>query len=102
MRAFLFYAARALDWAFSPGYIPLHITSPIRIINTPPAHEQRGHYSQAIVHGNSVYVSDIAPWGTVNSICAQIFGNHRPARTIVPVKDLHCGSLIEIDANATL
>jgi 2-iminobutanoate/2-iminopropanoate deaminase len=50
----------------------------------------------------TVYVTDIAQWETVNRICAGVFGNHRPARTIVPVNSLHYGCLIEIDAIAAL
>lgn len=50
----------------------------------------------------TVYVTDIAQWETVNRTCAQVFGDHRPARTVVPVKDLHYGCLIEIDAIAAL
>jgi 2-iminobutanoate/2-iminopropanoate deaminase len=128
------------------------MTSPIRIITTPLWPEPRGHYSRAVVHGDSVYVSGILPlepqhqsvvsgsleeqtlrvlaalseilraagsqmnrvvkltvyitdigqWETVNRTCAQVFGNHRPARTIVPVTGLHYGCLIEIDAIAAL
>ena len=48
----------------------------------------------------TVYVSDISLWGRVNAIYAQFFGNHRPARTVVPTRDLHHGFLVEIDAIA--
>jgi 2-iminobutanoate/2-iminopropanoate deaminase len=128
------------------------MTSPIRVVTAPHRPEPRGHYSRAIVHGDSVYVSGILPverdgrsavsgsleeqtlrvltdlgeilgaagsemsrvvkltvyvkdigqWEAVNRICARVFGNHRPARTIVPVSSLHYGCLIEIDAIAAL
>ncbi len=48
----------------------------------------------------TVYVTDIALWNDVNAIYAQYFGDHKPARAIVPVKELHYGFFIEIEAIA--
>jgi 2-iminobutanoate/2-iminopropanoate deaminase len=48
----------------------------------------------------NVYVSDIALWDRVNRRYAAFFGNHRPARAVVPVGPLHYGCAIEIDAVA--
>lgn len=50
----------------------------------------------------TVYVSDISQWGAVNAVYARILGDHKPARAIVPVKELHYGFLIEIDAIAAV
>jgi 2-iminobutanoate/2-iminopropanoate deaminase len=50
----------------------------------------------------TVFISDIALWGRVNQVYAEFFGEHRPARSVVPVKDLHYGFLIEIEAVAAL
>lgn len=50
----------------------------------------------------TVYVTDIALWPRVNAVYAAFFGEHRPARTVVPVPALHHGFLIEIDAVAAL
>ena len=50
----------------------------------------------------TIYVSDIDLWGTVNQVYARVMGEHRPARAIVPVKDLHYGFQIEIEAIAAL
>lgn len=50
----------------------------------------------------TVYVSDIALWARVNATYARIMGEHRPARAVVPVKDLHHGYQIEIQAIAAL
>jgi 2-iminobutanoate/2-iminopropanoate deaminase len=100
-------------------------------ILTEQAPKPGGHYSQAIVHGDlifvagqlaitatgeklngpieqqtlqalktTVFISDIDLWGKVNTVYAEFFGNHRPARSIVPVKELHYGFLIEIEAIA--
>ena len=49
----------------------------------------------------TVYISDIALWDRVNMEYARFFGEHRPARAIVPVRELHFGYQIEIDAVAT-
>lgn len=48
----------------------------------------------------TIYISDINLWGAVNSVYARVMGEHRPARAIVPVKDLHYGFQIEIEAIA--
>ena len=48
----------------------------------------------------TIYVSDIELWGGVNETYARIMGDHRPARAIVPVKELHFDTKIEIQAIA--
>ena len=50
----------------------------------------------------TVYISDIELWGKVNEIYAQFFGDHRPARAVVPTKELHFGFLVEIEAVAAV
>lgn len=47
-----------------------------------------------------VYVSDINQWDIVNKVYAEFFGEHKPARCVVPVAKLHFGCLIEIEAIA--
>ena len=121
-------------------------------IFTPNAPKPAGHYSQAIVHDNvvyvsgqlpidavtgemrlssieeqteqalknvaeileasgsdidsviktTVYISDIQLWDRVNNVYSAFFGEHRPARAVVPTKNLHHGSNIEIEAIASL
>lgn len=46
----------------------------------------------------TLYVTDVAHWGEVNSAYAAFFGPHRPARSIVPGGPLHFGALVEIEA----
>lgn len=48
----------------------------------------------------TVYVADIALWARVNDVYAETFGEHRPARAVVPVPALHHGFLVEIEAIA--
>lgn len=122
----------------------------MRRIETPQAPRPAGHYSQAVVHGDTVYVagqlpidpkhpdatpgdaaqqarqaltnvarileaagsgldrvlqmtvyvSDVSHWGDVNRVYAEVMGDHRPARAVVPVGELHHGYLVEIQAIA--
>ena len=124
----------------------------MRMISTPDAPSPAGHYSQAVVYGDTVYVSgqlaadpitgekgvgsieeqtrltlrnieqilfaagsdlahvikttayisDVELWGGVNQAYAEVFGDHRPARAVVPSRDLHYGYLVEIEAIAAL
>jgi 2-iminobutanoate/2-iminopropanoate deaminase len=50
----------------------------------------------------TIYVSDMELWDKVNETYARILGEHKPARAIVPVKDLHFGTKIEIQAIAAV
>lgn len=50
----------------------------------------------------TIYISDIALWGEVNAVYQRVMGAHRPARAVVPVKDLHHGYQIEIQAIAVI
>ena len=124
----------------------------MRMISTPDAPSPAGHYSQAVVYGDTIYVSgqlavdpitgekgvgsieeqtrltlrnieqillaagsdlahvikttayisDVELWGGVNQAYAEVFGDHRPARAVVPSRDLHYGCLVEIEAIAAL
>lgn len=48
----------------------------------------------------TLYITDVALWPEVNRVYAQIMGESKPARTVVPVPALHHGALIEINAVA--
>ena len=50
----------------------------------------------------TIYVSDMELWDAVNKKYAEVMGEHRPARAMVPVKDLHFGTKIEIQAIAAV
>ena len=49
-----------------------------------------------------VYVPDVALWDEVNRVYAAFFGDHKPARVVVPTTALHHGALVEIEAMAAL
>lgn len=49
-----------------------------------------------------VYVSSIEHWDRVDAVYAEFFGDHRPARVVVPTRELHHGALVEIEAMAEL
>ncbi len=122
----------------------------MRRVGTPHAPQPGGHYSQAVVHGDhvyvagqlpidpmhpeaahgdaahqvrqtltnvahileaagsgldkvlqmTVYISDMSDWSEVDRVYAEVMGEHRPARAVVPVRDLHHGYLVEIQAIA--
>lgn len=124
----------------------------MKTITTPHAPKPAGHYSQAVIHDNivyvsgqlpivpetgekctgsieeqttqalknlsailkaansdlnrviktTVYVSDITLWGRVNAVYSDFFGDHCPARAVVPTRNLHFGFLIEIEAVAAV
>ena len=49
-----------------------------------------------------VYIPDVSLWDEVNRVYAAFFGSHKPARVVVPSRELHHGALVEIEAMAEL
>lgn len=56
----------------------------------------------ASVVSATVFVQDIALWPEVNRIWAEVFGDHRPARTVAVSPQLHYGALIEVQTIALI
>lgn len=50
----------------------------------------------------TIYVSDIEHWGEVNVVYTRVMGSSKPARAVVPVKDLHYGYALEIQCVAAV
>lgn len=48
----------------------------------------------------TVFVADISLWPEANMAYSLFFGEHRPARSIVPTGPLHHGLLVEVEAIA--
>ena len=49
-----------------------------------------------------VYIPDVAAWDRVNEVYGAFFGAHKPARVVVPTRELHNGALVEIEAVAEM
>ncbi|MGA8138643.1 MULTISPECIES: RidA family protein [Pseudomonas] len=47
-----------------------------------------------------VYVTDIDQWPAFNRLYEQWLGDHRPARSVAGVAQLHFGSAVEVEAMA--
>jgi 2-iminobutanoate/2-iminopropanoate deaminase len=50
----------------------------------------------------TIFVSDMDLWDEVNAVYARFMGENRPARAIVPVKELHYGYQIEVQVIAAV
>jgi 2-iminobutanoate/2-iminopropanoate deaminase len=50
----------------------------------------------------TAYIVGVANWAGFNAIYAAMLPDARPARSVVPVPELHYGYLVEIDAIAVL
>jgi reactive intermediate/imine deaminase len=48
----------------------------------------------------SAYVVGVENWVAFNTVYAQVLGPAKPARSVIPVRELHYGYLVEIDAIA--
>jgi len=48
----------------------------------------------------TIYIPDVSLWGQVDKIYADFFGSHKPARVVVPTRELHYGLGIEVDVIA--
>ncbi len=93
------------------GQLPIDVTTGEKLLGT--IKEQ----SQVVLHninevlneaGSSitkvlkvtVYISDIGLWDEVNEVYANFFKENKPARVIVPTRELHYGFNIEMDVIA--
>jgi 2-iminobutanoate/2-iminopropanoate deaminase len=50
----------------------------------------------------TAYIAGVAHWPVFDRVYAQMLGATRPARSVVPVPELHHGYLVEIDVIAAL
>jgi len=48
----------------------------------------------------TIYIDDISKWDVANNVYERFFGEHKPARAVVPTRPLHHGFEIEIEAVA--
>ena len=50
----------------------------------------------------TLFITDIGDWPKVNGVFADFFGDHRPARVVVPTGKLLEGIHVEVDCIATV
>lgn len=50
----------------------------------------------------TVYLADMADFGAVNEVYADFFGDHKPARSCVAVKELPKGAKVEVEVLVVL
>jgi len=56
----------------------------------------------AHVARTTIFLASMADFAAVNEVYGRHFGDHRPARACVAVKELPKGALVEIDCIAAL
>jgi reactive intermediate/imine deaminase len=113
-RGFYSQAVQAGPLLFIAGQLPLNLEGQVvgqtaaaqarqALQNVHAVLQAAGADWQHLVRVN-VYVSDIAHWPAVNAIYQELLGHVPvpPARAVVPVKDLHYGALVEVQATAYL
>lgn len=102
---------RAGDWLITSGQIGILDGSVVEggvgpqlrqaMANLAGVLESEGS-SLGQVTKTTVFLTDMAHYGEMNSIYTELFGDHRPARSAVAVAQLPLGALIEIEASAYL
>jgi reactive intermediate/imine deaminase len=50
----------------------------------------------------TAYIVGVEHWPVFNTEYARVFGNHKPARAVVPVPSLHYGFLVEVQLVAQI
>lgn len=101
-------AISANGWLFTSGQIPLDPATGNLVEGDFPAQVRRvfANLEAVLREGGSdfsrvikatVYLTDLGNFQTLNSIYEEKFGQHKPARTTVGVKELPKGAQVEID-----
>lgn len=105
-------AISAAGWIFVSGQLPILADGRHDLAGADierQAHQALANLSETLkaagaslddVVKTTVYISDIAEWGKVNAVYREVFGSHEPARSVVPVRPLHFGFGVEIEAIA--
>jgi 2-iminobutanoate/2-iminopropanoate deaminase len=61
---------------------------------------QAAHSGLDKVLKSTLFIADMAYWPEVNKVYGECFGDHKPARAVIPCGDLHHGVLIEMEVIA--
>lgn len=86
-----------------PSYIPPTIEEQTRqcLLNAEAILIAAGSRRDLVIK-STIYISGIEHWGAVNAEYAKFFGDHKPARAIIPVAAFRSGFLIEIEMVAAV
>jgi 2-iminobutanoate/2-iminopropanoate deaminase len=57
-------------------------------------------YSKEDIIKVTIFISDIKLWASANKVYGEFFGEHKPARSAVPVPELPRGYFVEIEGVA--
>jgi len=49
---------------------------------------------------STIYIPDSSYWPEINRVYAECFGDHKPARAVIPCGELHYGVLLEMEVVA--
>jgi len=49
---------------------------------------------------STIYIPDSSYWPEINRVYAECFGEHKPARAVIPCGELHYGVLLEMEVIA--
>ena len=101
------------DFVYISGQLPIdpatgdRITSTIeeqtrRVLENVAAVAQAAGTEINRIIKTTVYVADIGLWDRVDKVYGEFFGEHKPARAVVPTRELHYGFQVEIEAVAVL
>jgi 2-iminobutanoate/2-iminopropanoate deaminase len=74
----------------------------LRVLQNLRAILRAGGTDLSSVVKTTVFLVDMADFALMNEVYAEIFGDHRPARSTVAVASLPRGARVEIEAIATL
>lgn len=56
----------------------------------------------SLIIKTNIYIPDIKYWPDLNRIYADVFGDHKPARAVIPCGPLHYGALLEMEVIAAV
>jgi 2-iminobutanoate/2-iminopropanoate deaminase len=91
----------ALKPGTGPGEMPRDVAAQTRqVLDNLIAVLSAADCGLSDVAKTTIYVTDMAHFGTVNDVYGQYFSDHQPARATVEVSALPLGAWVEIDAIA--
>ncbi|KAK9382760.1 Endoribonuclease L-PSP/chorismate mutase-like protein [Kockiozyma suomiensis] len=102
-------AVKVNDFIYCSGQIPMTPEGVVLTEIQPAALQCLNNLKAVLEAGGSdvgkifkvnVYLTDMEQFGPVNEVYSEFFGEHRPARTCIAIKQLPLGAIIEIECIA--